>query len=83
MVALKAELLSKQYQVQKTKAEGFNTVKSRPIKKKVAVKQNSGVELRAKRDEEQKIEEEPSLHKVIGNILLDHFKYTYIIFALL
>jgi hypothetical protein len=63
LVALKAELLNKQSQVQKVKTDGFKTIRNRPTKK-VVLKQNSGVELRAKRDEEQIAEDQPTLDKV-------------------
>ncbi|KAI9556970.1 hypothetical protein GHT06_016764 [Daphnia sinensis] len=63
LVALKAELLSKQSQVQKVKQDGFQTIRNRSTKKTAAVKQNSGVEARAKRDEEQKEEDQPTLDK--------------------
>jgi hypothetical protein len=63
LVALKAELLNKQSQVQKVKTNGFKTIRNRPAKK-VVLKQNSGVELRAKRDEEQIAEDQPTLDKV-------------------
>ncbi|XP_046654324.1 coiled-coil domain-containing protein 174-like isoform X1 [Daphnia pulicaria] len=62
LVALKAELLNKQSQVQKVKTDGFKTIRNRPTKK-VVLKQNSGVELRAKRDEEQIAEDQPTLDK--------------------
>ena len=61
---MKAELLSKQAQVKRAKADGFNTIHSRPAKVKNLVKKNSGVEARAKRDEEQKKVDDPSLDKV-------------------
>ncbi|KZS11786.1 Coiled-coil domain-containing protein 174 [Daphnia magna] len=63
LVALKAELLNKQSQVQKVKQDGFQTIRNRSTRKPVAVKQNSGVEARAKRDEEQKDEDQPTLDK--------------------
>jgi hypothetical protein len=63
LVALKAELLNKQSQVQKVKTDGFKTIRNHPTKK-VVLKQNSGVELRAKRDEEQIAEDQPTLDKV-------------------
>jgi hypothetical protein len=63
LVALKAELLNKQSQVLKVKTDGFKTIRNRPTKK-VVLKQNSGVDLRAKRDEEQKDEDQPNLEKV-------------------
>lgn len=68
MVALKAELFSKHSQVQKAKTDGFKTIRNRPTKK-VILKQNSGVEQRAKRDEEQKDEDQPSLEKVALHML--------------
>ena len=68
MVALKAELFSKHSQVQKAKTDGFKTIRNRPTKK-VILKQNIGVELRAKRDEEQKDEDQPSLEKVALHML--------------
>ncbi len=64
MVALKAELLHKQSLVQRVKTDGIKTIRNRPKNKKTAEKQNSGVESRAKRDEEQEKEDQPSLDKV-------------------
>ncbi|XP_057374445.2 LOW QUALITY PROTEIN: coiled-coil domain-containing protein 174-like [Daphnia carinata] len=63
LVALKAELLNKQSQIQKVKQDGFQTIRNRSTKKTAVVKQNSGVEARAKRDEEQKDEDQPTLDK--------------------
>ena len=66
MVALKAELLNKQAQVQRNRiAAGSDKARIRPTKKPAAEpKRNTGVEKRAKHDEEQKKEEEPTLEKV-------------------
>ena len=66
MVALKAELLNKQAQVQRSRiAAGSDKIRIRPTKKAVAEpKRNAGVEKRAKLDEDQKKEDEPTLEKV-------------------
>lgn len=85
MVALKAELLNKQSQVQKVKQDGFQTIRNRSTRKPVAVKQNSGVEARAKRDEEQKDEDQPTLDKVkcicyvAYYLSLNIFSYSYLL----
>ena len=50
--------------MQRAKTDGVKTIRNRPAKKGILAKQNTGVEIRAKRDEEQKKEEEPSLDKV-------------------
>lgn len=63
LVALKAELLNKQSQVQRVRTEGTTVIRKHPSKKKT-VPSNAGVEERAKRDEEQKKEEEPTLERV-------------------
>lgn len=67
MVALKAELLAKQAQIERAKAAGIKVFHQGGETKKVkeTEKKNAGVELRAKRDEEQKREDEPSLEKVL------------------
>lgn len=60
---MKAELLNKQSQVQRVRTEGNTIVRKQPSKKKT-VPSNAGVEARAKRDEDQKKDEEPSLERV-------------------
>lgn len=77
MVALKAELLNKKSQVQKVKTDGFRTIRNRPTKK-VVLKQNSGVEQRAKRDEEQKDKDQPSLEKVILYLIKQSPTYNFV-----
>ena len=63
LVALKAELLTKQAQIEKARAAGIKVIhRGRENKKiKEPEQKNSGVELRAKKDEEEKREEERSL----------------------
>ena len=50
--------------MQRAKTDGVKTIRNRPAKKGILAKQNTGVEIRAKRDEEQKKEDEPNLDKV-------------------
>ena len=65
LVALKAELLNKQAQIQRSKLNGTETVRIRPTKKTAPEpKRNTGVDKRAKQDEEQIEEDRPSLEKV-------------------
>jgi len=65
LVALKAELLNKQAQIQRSKLTGTETVRIRPTKKAAPEpKRNTGVEKRAKQDEEQIEEDRPSVEKV-------------------
>lgn len=66
-MALKAELLTKQAQVERARAAGINIIHHRGDAKKVKEpeKKNAGVDLRSKKDEEEKEEEEPSLEKVL------------------
>lgn len=77
---MKAELLNKQSQVRKVKQDGFHTVRNRSTKKKPIEKQNSGVEARAKRDEEQKEEDQPTLDKVkfVCDVALNFFVWIYL-----
>lgn len=60
---MKAELQSKKAQVQSVRYDGTTTIRRQPTKKKAVIK-NVGVEARAKLDEEQRKEDEPSLEKV-------------------
>ena len=69
-MALKAELLNKQAQIQRSKLAGTEKVRIRPTKKAPSeAKRNTGVEKRAKRDEEQIEEDRPSLEKVMNTTL--------------
>ena len=67
LVALKAELLSKQTEVQRAKSTtGLKSIKRGPLTKRdePTVKKNKGVDSRAKLDEEEKEDERPSLDRV-------------------